>query len=217
MNSTLAKIGSLIAVVSVIVFAIFIFIGFNFGSYLVCMFLAFGFVMMISGFHAECHKEYKVAANTALILSGVYTVLILLVYFAQTSAVRLDLLGEEALRIIDYKGYGSFFSYNLLGYAVMSLSTFFIGLTIRVKSRLDKWLKGLLMVHGVFFIPSFFIPMLGVFNAEMNRADLIGKLVLEIWNLYFLPICILSYFHFANKRADRSNIQVSHIKQSKVN
>lgn len=199
MNLTVAKIGAVIDTVSVIGFAICMLIGFDFGSYLACMFLAFGFVMMIAGFHAESDTEHKVAANTALVLSGVYTVLILLVYFAQTTAVRLDSLGDEALRIIDYGRFGLFFSYDLLGYGVMSLATFFIGLTINAKSRLDKWLRGLLMVHGVFFISCFLIPMLGLFNSKMDGADWIGMLVLELWCCYFLPICILSYLHFANK------------------
>jgi len=199
MNLIIAKIGAIIDAVSVIGFAICMLVDFDFGSYLVCMFLAFGFVMMIAGFHAESDKEYKVAANTALVLSGVYSVLVLLVYFAQTTAVRLDLLSDEALKIIDYERLGLFFSYDLLGYGVMSLATFFIGLTVNVKSRLDKWLKWLLMIHGVFFIGCFIIPMFGVFNSEMNGADWIGTLILEVWCFYFLPICILSYLHFANK------------------
>lgn len=95
---------------------------------MVCMFFAFGFVMMTSGFHAESDRGYKVAANTALVLSGVYAVLILLVYFTQTTAVRLDSLGDEVLRIIDYKRLGLFFNYDLLGYGIMALATFFIGL-----------------------------------------------------------------------------------------
>ncbi len=199
MNLTVAKIGAAIAGVSVIGFTICMLIGFDFGSYLVCMFLAFGFVMMVSGFHAESDEEHKVAANTALVLSGVYAVLILLVYFAQMTAVRLDSLGEEALRIIDYERFGLFFSYDILGYGVMALSTFFIGLTINAKSRVDRWLKGLLMVHGIFFIACFLIPMLGVFNSEMDGAHWIGTLILEVWCLYFLPICILSYLHFENR------------------
>ncbi|MCG1013042.1 hypothetical protein JT739_10605 [Tepidanaerobacter sp. GT38] len=198
MNFTVAKIGAVITALSVIGFAICMLIEFDFGSYLVSMFIAFGFVMMIAGFHAESDNEHKVAANTALVLSGVYTVLILLVYFAQTTAVRLDSLGEEALRIIDYKRLGLFFSYDLLGYGVMSLATFFIGLSINARSRLDKWLKWLLMFHGVFFIGCFLAPMLGMFSSKMDGADWIGMLILEVWCIYFLPICILSYLHFAN-------------------
>ena len=128
MNFTVAKIGAAIAAISVVGFYICMLIGFDFRNCLVCMFLAFGFVMMTSGFHAESDRGYKVAANTALVLSGVYAVLILLVYFTQTTAVRLDSLGDEVLRIIDYKRLGLFFNYDLLGYGIMALTTFFIGL-----------------------------------------------------------------------------------------
>jgi len=199
-NLVIARTGSVIAAVSVVCFAIFMLTDFDFGSYLVCMFLAFGFVMMMSGFHAETRKESKAAANTGLVLSGVYAVLVLLVYFAQTSTVRLDSLGDEALRILDYNRFGLFFNYDLLGYGIMSLSTFFIGLGINVKSRTDKWLKLLLIFHGVFFIGCFILPMFGVFSPEMDGAEWIGTLVLEIWCLYFLPVCILSYIHFGGKQ-----------------
>ncbi|HHW46848.1 MAG TPA: hypothetical protein GXX17_08100 [Clostridiales bacterium] len=161
------------------------------------MFLAIGFVMMVSGFHAESDREHKVTANTALVFSGVYAVLILLIYFAQITAVRLDMLSEEALKILDYKRFGLFFSYDLLGYGVMSLAAFFIGLAIKAESRLDKWLKGLLIAHGAFFISCIITPILGVFNSEMDSAYWIGMLILEFWCCYFLPICILSYLHFA--------------------
>ncbi len=199
MNLTVARIGAAIDAVSVAGFAICMLIGFDFGSYLVCMFLAFGFVMMISGFHAESDKEHEVAADTALVLSGVYAVLVLLVYFAQTTAVRLDSLGDEALRIIDYERFGLFFSYDLLGYGIMSLATFFIGFTINAKTKVDKWLKWLLMIHGAFFIGCFLIPMLGLFNPKNSGLDWIGTLILEMWCLYFLPVCILSYFHFTDR------------------
>jgi len=94
-----------------------------------------------------------------------------------------------------------FFSYDQLGYAVMSLATFFIALTIDAKSGMDKWLKGLLMVHGVFFIVSFMVPMLGVFRPDREGSAWIGTLILEAWCIYFLPICILSCFHFQKTSA----------------
>jgi len=204
MNTFVGKIGAAIAAISVVGFAACMLLGFDFGSYLVCMSLAFGFLMMIAGFHADSSKEHKAAANTALVLSAVYAALILIVYFAQNTVVRLGSLGEEALKILDYKQLGLFFCYDLLGYGVMSLSTFFISFTINEKSRLNKWLKLLLMLHGVFFIPCFIMPMLGVFSPEMKGADWIGTLILELWCLYFLPICVLSYLYFSrgaiNKR-----------------
>ena len=44
MNERIAKIGSLVVIVSVIIFAIRMLIPFNFGSYFICMFLPIGFL-----------------------------------------------------------------------------------------------------------------------------------------------------------------------------
>lgn len=71
------------------------------------------------------------------------------------------------------------FSYDLLGYALMALSTFFVGLTIEVKSKPDKCLKGLLLVHGIFFISCLVMPILGLFSTDMQGAYWIGVAVLE--------------------------------------
>lgn len=38
-----------------------------------------------------------------------------------------------------------------LGYGMMALSTFFIGLSIRAGRRSDRWLKAPLLLHGFFF------------------------------------------------------------------
>ncbi len=91
---------------------------------------------------------------------------------------------------------GLLFNYDLLGYAVMSLSTFFAGLTVKPQTKTDKWLKYLLMVHGVFFISCLVFPMLGLFKADSPAW--IGVAVLEFWCLYFCPISILSFLHFSN-------------------
>lgn len=54
----------------------------------------------------------------------------------------------------------------------MSLATFFVGLTIEIKSRSEKCLKTLLLVHGIFFITCLILPMLGIFTS--NGESLIG-------------------------------------------
>lgn len=94
MNYTIAKIGAIIDDIVVIGFAICMLVGYDFEGYLVSMFIAFGFIMMVAGFYAECEKEHKVVANTALIFTGIYAVLILLVYFTQITSVRLGLLSQ---------------------------------------------------------------------------------------------------------------------------
>ena len=153
---------------------------------------------MIAGFRSESCEERKVAANAGLLFGCIYAVLILLVYFAQTTAVRNDSLNEQAVMLLDYSKGGLLFSYDLLGYGMMALSTFFTGLTIDPKNRKDKWLKYLMMVHGAFFFSCLFMPMTGMFRAAMSDGSgkLGGTIALEFWCAYFLPIGVLSALHF---------------------
>lgn len=152
MNKTIARIGAVIVTVSVLLFAICMLISFNFGSYFVCMLLPIGYIMLTAGFCEECNENQKVAANVGIIFAAIYAVLVFLVYFAQTTTVRLDQLNEQAMQVLDYAKGGLFFSYDLLGYGMMALSTFFVGLTIEAKTKTDKWLKYLMMIHGIFFV-----------------------------------------------------------------
>lgn len=197
MNKIIAGTGALIVTISVLLFAICMLLSFNFGSYFVCMLLPLGYIMMTAGFCNECDEKHRVAANVGMTFATVYAVLIFLVYFAQTTSVRLDSLDEQAMRILDYSRGGLFFSYDLLGYGMMALSTFFVGLTIDPKTKADKWLKYLMLVHGVFFFPCFIMPMTGIFRSMSDgQTNMGGVIALEFWCAYFTPIGILSMIHF---------------------
>ena len=165
MNRLISRIGAAMVAATVFLFAVCMIVDFLFGSYLVCMLLPIGYIMMAAGFQQECPAERRVAANVGLILAAIYAVLILLVYFAQTTSVRLDGLNEPALRILDYQRGGLMFNYDLLGYGMMALSTFFIGLSMKAECRADSWLRGLMLLHGIFFIGCFVMPMTGAFTA----------------------------------------------------
>ena len=80
---------------------------------------------------------------------------------------------------------------------MMALSTFFTGMTITEKTKSDKVLKWLMMIHGIFFIGCFLIPMTGLFsNMSDNGSGIGGVVALEFWCAYFIPICVLSIIHF---------------------
>ena len=96
---------------------------------------------------------------------------------------------------------GLFFSLDLLGYALMSLATFFAGLTVEPKDKPTKWLWALLMIHGVFFISCLLMPMLGVFQADSPAW--IGVAVLEFWCAYFCPIAALAFHYFRGRTEQR--------------
>ncbi len=197
MNRVISKIGSAIVTVTVFLFALCLLVDFPFGSYLVCMVLPIGYLMMAAGFHQECREERRAAATVGLLFSAIYAVLIFVVYFAQTTTVRLEELTEQARRILDYQKGGLLFHFDLLGYGMMALSTFFIGLSIQPDSTPDKWLKSLMMIHGVFFLSCFILPMTGMFTTMASgEAGSGGSAALLVWCAYFLPIGILSYRHF---------------------
>ena len=118
-------------------------------------------------------------------------------YFAQTTSVRLDGLGNDALRVLDFRRCGLLFNYDLLGYGMMALSTFFLGLSMRAEKRADRGLKWLLMLHGAFFISCFILPMTGMFAGKADGGTgRGGAIALVIWCVYFLPVGLLAWRHF---------------------
>ncbi len=197
LNRVIPKLGAAIVSITVFLFAICLIVDFTFGSYFVCMLLPIGYILMASGLHYESGKDRKVAANIGMVFASIYAVLIFLVYFAQTTTVNLGGLNEQALALLDFKRGGLIFNYDLLGYGMMALSTFFIGLSVHAESKADKWMKTLMMIHGIFFIPCFIMPMTGVFTAMADgKTQSGGAAALVAWCIYFLPIGILAYRHF---------------------
>ena len=205
MNRIISRIGALIVTVTVFFFMVFLIIGFTYGSYFVCLFLPIGYIIMAAGLQHESSEERKVAANIGLITAAVYTVFIMLVYYSQLTTVSLEKLDGLTKKVLDYRSGSLMFNYDLLGYGMMALSTFFIGLSMEAETKADKWLRGLMLVHGIFFISCVFMPLTGVF-AHMGDGDHYdaspmggGVIALIIWCIYFLPIGILAFIHFEKK------------------
>ena len=195
----ISKAGSLIVTVTVFQFAVFLIINFSMGSYFVCLILPIGFIMMTAGLHNECEDDRKVASNIGLILAAVYATFIMLVYFSQLTTVKNEQLNEQAANLLEFGKFGLIFNYDLLGYGVMALSTFFTGLSMQPNNKTDKWLKALLMIHGLFFFSCTFMPITGMFAKMSSGGDGIGgRLALVAWCVYFLPVGILSFLHFKN-------------------
>ena len=191
------KAGSTIVTVTVFLFALFLIINYSMGSYFVCLILPLGFIMMTAGLHNECENDRKVAANIGMVLAAVYCVFIMLVYFTQLTTVKNENLSEQAVNLLSMGKLGLIFNFDLLGYGIMALSTFFTGLSMKANNKADKWLKALMMIHGVFYFSCTFMPMTGVFAEMSSGGDgLGGRLALVAWCVYFLPVGMLSYLHF---------------------
>ena len=197
LNKMISKVGSAIVTVTVFLFAVFLMINFSMGSYFVCLILPIGFIMMTAGIQNECEGDHKVAANIGLILAAVYGTFIMLVYFSQLTTVNNEQLNEQAAKLLEFGKFGLIFNYDLLGYGVMALSTFFTGLSMKPKNKVGSWLRTLMMIHGVFYFSCTFMPITGMFVRVSSGGDGIGgRLALVAWCVYFLPIGILSFFHF---------------------
>ena len=197
LNKMIPKVGSAIVTVTVFLFALFLIINYSMGSYFVCLILPLGFIMMTAGLHNECENDRKVAANIGLLLAAVYGTFIMLVYFTQLTTVNYEQLTEQAANLLEFGKFGLIFNYDLLGYGIMALSTFFMGLSMKAKNKADKWLKAIMMIHGVFYFSCTFMPMTGMFSKMTSGGDgLGGRLALVAWCVYFLPVGILSFLHF---------------------
>ena len=197
LNKMIPRAGSAIVTVTVFLFALFLIINYSMGSFFVCMILPLGFIMMTAGLHNECESDRKVAANIGMVLAAVYCVFIMLVYFTQLTTVNNEHLNEQAEKLLSFGRFGLIFNYDLLGYGIMALSTFFTGLSMKAKNKADKWLKALMMIHGVFYFSCTFMPMTGMFSKMASDGDGVGgRLALVAWCVYFLPVGILSFLHF---------------------
>ena len=151
LNNGVSKVGSAIVTVTVFLFALFLIINIPMGYYFVCLILPIGFIMMTAGLQNECESDRKVAANIGLLLAAVYSTFIMLVYFTQLTTVNNEQLNEQATNLLEFGKFGLIFNFDLLGYGVMALSTFFTGLSMKAKNKKDKWLKALMMIHGLFY------------------------------------------------------------------
>ncbi len=88
---------------------------------------------MAAGLYRESGKDRRVASEVGMVFAAIYAVLVFLVYFAQTTSVRLGGLNGQAMDILDFRRGGLIFNYDLLGYGMKALSTFFIGLSMKAE------------------------------------------------------------------------------------
>ena len=199
MNRKIGVTAALINVAAVAGFALSMALNSMEASYITSMLIALSFIPMMSLFAQYAGDDRKGAGSAAVAFAAVYATLVLVVYFTQMTAVRTDVLNEQALSILNYQRFGLFFSYDLLGYGMMALATFFAGLSFRAQNRQERWLKGLLLVHGVFFPCCMVMPMLGVFRAGSPDMAWLGTALLMFWCGYFLPVGILSALYFKRR------------------
>ena len=68
MNRLIPRIGAAMVAVTVFLFAVCMIVGYLFGSYLVCMFLPIGYILMAAGFYHESREDRRVAAGAGMVI-----------------------------------------------------------------------------------------------------------------------------------------------------
>ena len=89
---------------------------FDYGSYFFSMFIAFSFVAMVCGYAHFAEKEVKLAGCVSVAFSVIYAAIILLVYFAQLTTVRLDNLTQQAVALVEIQQFRMLYNKDYLAY-----------------------------------------------------------------------------------------------------
>lgn len=197
MNKKLGFYSSILVAITTSFFAVSMIIGSSAVSYFVCMILSWGYVLLTCAFYTETINDRKSVALGGVAFACLYGVFINIVYFTQLTTVAHKTASENAIQVLSYQSLGSlFFNFDLFGYGMMALSTFLIGISMITKNKKDKWLKALLMIHGVFLISCVGMPILNIFKNSDKNSSLASIFALLVWCIYFISIAILSAIHF---------------------
>lgn len=200
-NEKLGQVSAWTAAISTILFALFMLIPdqtlSGMLSYAICIVLSFGYLGLACAFAVTAEPERKASAYFGMALAAVYVVFINLVYYSQLTTVLHKTAAVDVLGALTYQPGSWMFNLDLFGYGVMSLSTFFIGLSVVAGTRSERWMKNLMLTAGVFALSSIVMPTLNLF-AEQG-SDIFGILALEFWCLYFTPVMVLAAGYFERR------------------
>jgi len=194
MNRLIAISSALMVAAAVAGFALSMTVGSENGSYVASMVLAWAYLVMAGSFSSAAAPTHRVAANAGCAFATLYAGFATAVYFVQLTTVLHQSAPPEILEVLSYQELGSvMFNFELLGYALMALSTFFIGLTVSSATRTGKWLRWMLLAHGVFAPVCLALPMMDVFGAIPRASGAtIGIAISFGWCAYFLPVALLA-------------------------
>lgn len=209
MNRKIGLVSSIVIFCSVAIFLICLFISLFVQnlftenlSYFVCAILSWGWVATTCVYSCYTQKERSAAAKIGVAIGVIYATIISIVYFTQLTTVLYKSVDEKILQAFSFTSMGSWlFNLDLLGYGLLAISTFFIGLTLQTKNKIDKALKLLLMLHGAFFV-CMFVPILPLPATNQGNG---GTVALIFWCLFFLSICLLSILYFRKSEVNSNS------------
>lgn len=168
-------------------------------SFGICILLSWAYVALACAFAIKTQPERKSFAIAGLAFAILYAVFINIVYYTQLTLPYIQGVSEEMMKSLVYTPGTWMFNLDLYGYGLLALSTFFMGLTIKGQNKPDKWLKGLLLAHGIFAPTSILGPVFNMFGdtgSIANNGIDFGVIALEFWCIIFIPIMILGAVYF---------------------
>jgi hypothetical protein len=196
MNRKLGFYSSILACICTALFLLSLILKTGWLSYFVCLFLSWAYVLLTCAFASYAKEDGKAVAYAGIAIAVIYSVFTNLVYFSQLTTVYYQTAERSFLSSITFTPGTWIFGFDILGYGLMALSTFLVGLTVNAISKSDKWMKAMLLIHGIFFPACVLIPMLNVFK-QGSGSDT-GVIALMFWCVYFIPVMILTAVHFKN-------------------
>ncbi|MTI66990.1 MAG: hypothetical protein FH753_10405 [Firmicutes bacterium] len=197
MNKRISILSSIILAISIVIFFVSLVLSLierkpilDMVSYGACIFLSWSYVVTVIGSCKLCKKDKLIAAEAGKFFGVIYSVFVSLVYFTQLTVIKHKVLPIEIVSVFDYSFTDSWmFSIDIIGYGIMALSTFFVGLTIEPQDKINKVLRYLLLIHGIFII-CIYLPMTPIFLGDSDGATT-GIIALLFWCMMFLPIALL--------------------------
>lgn len=198
MNRILGVWSAFFVTISVVLFASLMLLRLDFGAYAMSMLISWCYLLLACSFSTAATDDRRVAAGAGVAFGTLYAGFVTTVYFIQLTTVLHRTGSPEVLAMLTYQELGSvMFNLDLLGYGMMAISTLFIGLTIAADTPMTKWLRFLMVLHGIFAPMCIALPILNIFGS-MPRAsgDATGIAVLLFWCLYFAPVGVLSFVYF---------------------
>ncbi|MEI6100925.1 MAG: hypothetical protein WCP73_03710, partial [Eubacteriales bacterium] len=95
MNNRVGFYSALTVTAATVLFAIGLLSGNNPLSYVVCMFLSWGYIMLACAFSAESSPKRRAVSAGGIAFACIYTVFVCLVYFTQLTAVANGSLSAD--------------------------------------------------------------------------------------------------------------------------
>jgi hypothetical protein len=161
-------------------------------SYAVCLLLAPSILVMVLCINNLSDPEKKIWSNISASFSVVYCVMCCMNYYVQLAFVKIYNFNFSlpVFQIFDFRPGSLFFTIDMLGYAFLCLSLFFL-IPVFKKGKLQDVLKIFLFINGFLFIPTLLNPIFGLKQNQVTSNYEAGNMILIGWCLIFIPIPVI--------------------------